>query len=69
MNGGIMNDYMTVTLNNGRIALAKMYAGKPTALGYANRTQAYKKLEAVGDGWAVTGSRPWFITRTSQERI
>jgi hypothetical protein len=56
-----MNEPLTVKLNNGRIVLAKLYKGEPSAVTYANRTQAYAKVALLGPGWAVTGHRPFYV--------
>lgn len=55
---------LTVTLNNGRTAIAKMYQGQPMAKTFANRTQAEKCAKECGPGWAVYhGGRPFFVCR------
>ena len=40
-------------LNNGNWVLAKYYQGHLTALTYANRTQALRALEKIGEGWFI----------------
>lgn len=47
------NEPLTKKLNNGMTVLAKMYEGEPYAVTYANRTQANKKVTALGPGWHV----------------
>lgn len=44
--------------------LAKLYKGEPSLVTYANRTQAYAKLAALGAGWEVVQhGRPWFVRK------
>lgn len=47
------------------MVLAKMYQGEPSAVTYANRTQAEKKQQALGVGWYVHRGfgRPWFVVK------
>jgi hypothetical protein len=54
-------DNLTVKLNNGRIVLAKLYKGHPSAITYVNRTQAGRKARELGEGWAVFGFRPFYV--------
>jgi len=57
----VMNE-MTTQLWDGLTVLAKMYKGEPTALTYANRTQAQRKAEQLGAGWAVyRGRRAFYV--------
>ncbi|HJY45280.1 MAG TPA: hypothetical protein VJ301_11710 [Propionibacteriaceae bacterium] len=51
---------LAVKLNNGLVVLAKLYHGAPSALKYANRTQAEKAAHAVGG--TVRGHRPFYVT-------
>lgn len=48
-----MKTINTVTLRNGVQVLAKSYHDEFCAVTYANRTQAYKKVEKLGMEWAV----------------
>jgi hypothetical protein len=56
---------LTTKLNNGTVVLAKMYAGEPSAVTYANRTQANRKAEFLrADGYSVDVvcfGRPWYV--------
>lgn len=58
---------LTVKLRNGMTVAAKLYEGEPTAITYANRTQANKacdRLNQEGDGrWEVRRGigRPFFV--------
>ena len=54
-------DNLTVKLNNGRIVLAKVYKGHPSAITYVNRTQAERWAAQLGAGWAVFGFRPFYV--------
>lgn len=52
----------TVTLRDGREVLAKAGYGKQLwPVTYANRTQAHKKLAALGPGWFVADVRRPFL--------
>lgn len=52
----------TTKLRDGRVVLAKVYNGSVCALTYANLTQARKKAAELGEGWEVTGLRPYYVT-------
>lgn len=55
---------ITTKLRDGTEVLAKLYHGEPTAMTFANRTQAYKAAERLGPGWVVIQrGRPWFVAR------
>jgi len=57
-------ELLTVKLNNGITVLAKLYHGKPSAVTYANRAQAYAKktqLIAAGIKCDVTATHPFYI--------
>lgn len=54
---------LTVRLNDGREVLAKVYKDEPFAKTYANIGQAELAAERLGDGWKVTGHRPYYVTR------
>lgn len=49
----------TATLNDGTVVLAKLYKGKPSALTYANRSQANKAAARVQG--EVIGRRPFYV--------
>jgi len=63
-----ITDIPTKKLNNGIEVLAKLYKGEPSAITYANRTQAENKVSALGPEWVVYrgGGRPFFVARASQ---
>lgn len=50
---------LTTTLRNGLTVLAKLYQGTPSALTYANRTQAERAALKVGG--TVCGRRPFYV--------
>jgi hypothetical protein len=53
---------LTTKLNNGRVVLAKLYKGEPSAVTYSNRTQAVKKVAELGPGWDVRQfGRPFYV--------
>ena len=57
---------MTKTLRNGYEVTARPYEGEPSAVTYANRTQAQRALDAMpaGHGWAVYQfGRPFYVGR------
>lgn len=60
-------ELLTVKLkSNGREVLAKMYKGSPSAVTYANRTQASRKADSLGAGWEVcqfSGSRVFYVAK------
>jgi hypothetical protein len=58
-----MKEPLTVTLRNGLTVTAKMYCGEPSAITYANRTQAEKACQKLGEGWAVYHGnyRPFYV--------
>lgn len=58
---------LTTKLRNGRTVLAKLYAGEPSAVTYANRTQAYKKQAELGSEWVVIqAGRPFYVAKEHQ---
>jgi hypothetical protein len=60
---------MTKTLRNGIEVTAKLYHGEPNAVTYANRTQAMRAAEKMGDGWAVYQfGRPFYVGRQRETR-
>ncbi len=68
----MINAILTKKLNNGVEVLAKMYAGEPSAMTYANRTQAQKKASSLGDPWRVYNwGRPFYVGKgpTVMERF
>lgn len=66
-----MPEVPTVKLNNGREVAAKLYEGELVAITYANRTQAERKREELGDGWEVVGGtgliRPFYVAKVLAE--
>lgn len=44
---------MTTTLASGLVVSGKPYFGAVTAKTFANRTQAQREVERLGQGWAV----------------
>jgi len=58
----------TVRLRNGIEVLAKEYKGRPTAVTYANRTQAANKAAQLGPEWVVYRGlyRPFFVAPAAQ---
>ncbi len=57
---------LTTTLNDGTVVLAKLYKGEPSALTYANRSQANKAAAKVqGD---VIGTRPFYVRVSRSSR-
>jgi predicted RNA methylase len=57
---------LTVTLHGTSIVvLAKTYKGRPSAMTYANRTQAEKAAAKLGAGWVVHKGiqRPFFVAK------
>ncbi len=57
---------LTVKLHsNGREVLAKLYKGEPSAVTYANRTQANKRALELGPGWFVSNfmGRPFYVVK------
>lgn len=56
---------LTTKLNNGITVLAKMYKGSPSAVTYANATQAHAAHAKMGPGWRVHKGmgRPWYIAK------
>lgn len=65
-----IDETLTVRLNNGLEVAAKMYRGEPSALHYANRKQAYAKVEQLGsDRWYVWHrSGPFYVAKRQTER-
>lgn len=64
-----MKQILTVKLaSNGIEVLAKDYQGQPSAVTYANRTQAQAAVERLGASeWCIYQSgRPFFVARASQ---
>ena len=59
---------LTKKLNNGAEVLAKMYKGEPSAVTYANYTQAEKKAHEMGVGWGVRRffGRPFYVVKVSE---
>ncbi len=57
---------LTVTLRDGRLVLAKLYHGAPSALTYANRTQATAAARRVGG--FVVGWRPFYVCLIQPEQ-
>ena len=58
---------MTKTLRNGIEVTAKPYNGEPSAITYANRTQAHRAAEKMGDGWTVYQfGRPFYVGRVAK---
>lgn len=58
---------MTTTLRNGIEVTAKMYHGEPSALTYANRTQAARIAERMGEGWDVYHfGNPFYVGRVRE---
>ena len=56
----------TTVLNNGITVLGKTYKGRICAVTYANRTQAQKKADELGVGWAVYHfGRPFYVGQVS----
>ena len=62
---GEMNEILTVKLHNGATVLAKLYKGSPSAMTFANRTQADRRCAIIGDVWFVSkfGGRPFFVVQ------
>lgn len=59
---------VTTELNNGLTVLAKLYKGQPSALTYANRTQAERKAREVGGTvWRGMGS-PFYVLMAGFQR-
>lgn len=61
----------TVKLNNGIEVLAKLYKGQPSAVTYANRTQAEMAVAKLGAEWCVYRcgmGRPFYVARVEQTR-
>jgi hypothetical protein len=62
------NQPLTVRLCNGVEVLAKLYAGKPSALTYANATQANRAAARLGQDWTIYKNpryRPFYVARVS----
>lgn len=62
---------LTVVLPGGNLkgveVLAKTYKGSPSAMTFANRTQAEKAVEKLGAGWAVRqGARAFYAARVKK---
>jgi len=57
-----MDEPLTTELRDGRVVLAKLYEGSPSAITYANLTQARRAAEKAGPQWYVSGFRPFFVT-------
>ena len=55
-----MNEPLTTVLNSGLRVLAKMYDGRPVAVTYANRTQAYAAALKHG-GTVFHRGRPFYV--------
>jgi hypothetical protein len=65
-----MKATITTTLNNGRTVLAKVFEGDVVAKTYANRTQALKALELVGEGWTIfrgEWGRPFYVVKIEEK--
>jgi hypothetical protein len=61
---------MTKTLRSGCEVTARPYKGEPSAITYANRTQAQRALEKMpeGQGWGVYQfGRPFYVGRFADE--
>lgn len=59
-----MNILTTKLASNGATVLAKLYKGEPSAVTYANRTQAQRKAAELGEGWEVARwGRPFYVAR------
>lgn len=56
---------LTKTLRNGVVVLAKLYNGEPSAMTYANRTQANNAAEKSG-GSVVQIGRPFYVRMDTQ---
>lgn len=59
-----MNEIQTKKLNDGTIVLAKIHKGDLRSVAYANRTQAYRKVEelrAAGLVAEVVGRHPFYV--------
>lgn len=54
------NAPLTTKLNNGVEVLAKLYNGEPSAMTFANRTQALNAARKYG-GWVWQSGRPFFV--------
>lgn len=56
---------MIATLRNGVDVSGKLYQGKVCAKTFANRTQAKREADLLGDGWAVyrPSLRNWYVAR------
>ncbi len=50
-----------VTLRDGTVVLAKLYKGEPSALTYANRTQAENAARKEPDGEVIQRGRPFYV--------
>jgi hypothetical protein len=59
---------LTTTLWNGVEVAAKLYKGEPSAIPYANRTQAKSGAAKLGAGWDVFqfSGRPFYVGRTKE---
>ena len=55
-----MEKHISVTLRDGTMVLAKLYEGAPSALTYANRTQAQRAAESIG-GDVIQRGRPFYV--------
>ena len=51
---------INVTLRNGDVVLGKLYQGKPSAVTYANRTQAERSAAKVS-GDVIQRGRPFYV--------
>lgn len=52
---------ITTKLSSGVVVLAKLYKGEPSAMTFANRTQAEAAAAKVG-GWVWRGmGRPFYV--------
>ena len=58
---------LTVKLHGTAVeVLAKLYKGRPSAMTYANRTQATAAAAKLGEGWAVIGrGRPLYVANVA----
>ena len=62
-----MDEPLTTELRDGRTVLAKLYKGSPSAITYANLTQAKRAADKAGPQWYVSGFRPFFVTLRKEE--
>lgn len=59
-----MNEVLTVKIRGGMWeVLAKQTKYGPTAVTYANLSQARRRLDQLGPGWAIYGHYPFYVGR------